>query len=36
MEVVPVIPVNTPSAKYDVTIGANLLHTLNPRLKQTQ
>jgi 3-dehydroquinate synthase len=31
---VPVIPVNTPSAKYNVTIGANLLRTLNPRLKK--
>jgi 3-dehydroquinate synthase len=31
---VPVIPVNTPSAKYDVTIGANLLRTLHPRLKK--
>jgi 3-dehydroquinate synthase len=31
---VPVIPVNTPSAKYNVTIGANLLPTLNPRLKK--
>ncbi|MCU1249768.1 MAG: 3-dehydroquinate synthase [Edaphobacter sp.] len=30
----PVIPVNTPSAKYIVTIGANLLPTLNPRLKK--
>lgn len=29
----PVIPVNTPSAKYNVTIGTNLLHTLNSRLK---
>jgi 3-dehydroquinate synthase len=31
---VPVIPVNTPSAKYNVTIGANLLRTLNRRLKK--
>jgi 3-dehydroquinate synthase len=31
---VPVIPVNTPSAKYNVTIGANLLRTLYPRLKK--
>jgi len=31
---VPVIPVNTPSAKYNVTIGTNLLQTLNPRLKK--
>jgi 3-dehydroquinate synthase len=31
---VPVIPVNTPSAKYNVTIGANLLRTLHPRLKK--
>ena len=30
----PVIPVNTPSAKYDVTIGANLLNTLHPRLRR--
>ncbi|HWW96896.1 MAG TPA: 3-dehydroquinate synthase [Edaphobacter sp.] len=30
----PVIPVNTPSAKYNVTIGANLLRTLHPRLKK--
>jgi 3-dehydroquinate synthase len=29
---VPVIPVNTPSANYDVTIGENLLRTLHPRL----
>jgi 3-dehydroquinate synthase len=29
---VPVIPVNTPSANYDVTIAANLLRTLHPRL----
>jgi 3-dehydroquinate synthase len=34
MEIVPVIPVNTPSAKYDVTIGANLLRTLNQRLRK--
>jgi 3-dehydroquinate synthase len=31
---VPVIPVNTPSATYDVTIAANLLKTLHPRLKR--
>jgi 3-dehydroquinate synthase len=31
---VPVIPVNTPPANYDVTISANLLRTLNPRLKK--
>jgi len=31
---VPVIPVNTPNAKYDVTIAANLLPTLNVRLKR--
>jgi 3-dehydroquinate synthase len=31
---VPVIPVNTPSANYDVTIGANLLRTLHPRLRK--
>jgi len=31
---VPVIPVNTPSAKYDVTIGANLLRALHPSLKK--
>jgi 3-dehydroquinate synthase len=31
---VPVIPVNTPSAKYSVTIGANLLRTLHPRLQR--
>jgi 3-dehydroquinate synthase len=31
---VPVIPVNTPSATYDVTIAANLLSTLHPRLKK--
>jgi 3-dehydroquinate synthase len=31
---VPVIPVNTPSAKYNVTIGANLLRTLHPRLRK--
>src|ERR1700760_4288161 len=34
MEVVPVIPVNTPSASYNVTIGANLLSTLHTRLKK--
>jgi 3-dehydroquinate synthase len=31
---VPVIPVNTPSANYDVTIAANLLRTLHPRLRK--
>ena len=31
---VPVIPVNTPSATYDVTIASNLLRTLHPRLKK--
>jgi 3-dehydroquinate synthase len=31
---VPVIPVNTPSASYDVTIAANLLRTLHPRLRK--
>ncbi len=30
----PVISVNTPSARYDVTIAANLLRTLHPRLKK--
>lgn len=30
----PVIPVNTPSANYDVTIGSDLLRTLYPRLKK--
>ena len=30
----PVIPVNTPSASYNVTIGANLLNTLHPRLRK--
>ena len=30
----PVIPVNTPSAKYNVTIGANLLRTLHPHLRK--
>jgi 3-dehydroquinate synthase len=30
----PVIAVNTPSANYDVTIAANLLRTLHPRLKK--
>ena len=32
--IVPVIAVNTPSANYDVTIAANLLRTLHPRLKK--
>jgi 3-dehydroquinate synthase len=31
---VPVIPVNTPSASYNVTIASNLLSTLHPRLKK--
>jgi 3-dehydroquinate synthase len=31
---VPVIPVNTPSATYDVTIASNLLRTLSPRLRK--
>jgi 3-dehydroquinate synthase len=31
---VPVIPVNTPSANYNVTIASNLLSTLHPRLKK--
>jgi 3-dehydroquinate synthase len=31
---VPVIAVKTPSANYDVTIGANLLRTLHSRLKK--
>jgi 3-dehydroquinate synthase len=31
---VPVIPVNTPSATYDVTIASNLLRTLHPRLRK--
>ena len=31
---VPVIAVKTPSANYDVTIGADLLRTLHPRLKK--
>ena len=30
----PVIPVNTPSASYDVTIATNLLRTLHPRLRK--
>jgi 3-dehydroquinate synthase len=33
-DTVPVIPVNTPSAKYDVTISANLLRTLHPRISK--
>jgi 3-dehydroquinate synthase len=33
-DIVPVIPVNTPSASYDVTIGSNLLRTLHPRLRR--
>jgi 3-dehydroquinate synthase len=32
--IVPVIPVNTPSATYDVTISPNLLRTLPARLKK--
>src|SRR5262249_1679528 len=31
-DTVPVIPVKTPSATYDVTIGADLLRTLSTRL----
>jgi 3-dehydroquinate synthase len=31
---VPVIPINTPSASYDVTIAPNLLRTLHPRLRK--
>ena len=31
---VPVIPVNTPSANYNVTIASNLLRTLHPRLRK--
>ena len=34
MGIVPVIPVNTPSAIYDVTIAANLIPTLHPRLRK--
>jgi 3-dehydroquinate synthase len=33
-ETVPVLPVNTPSANYDVTIAPNLLLTLHPRLRK--
>jgi len=33
-DTVPVIPVKTPSANYNVTIGSNLLHTLHPRLRK--
>jgi 3-dehydroquinate synthase len=33
-DIVPVIPVNTPSASYDVTIASSLLRTLDPRLKK--
>jgi 3-dehydroquinate synthase len=33
-EEVPVIPINTPSANYNVTIAANLLRTLHPRLRK--
>jgi len=33
-EEVPVIPVNTPSANYDVTIASNILRTLHPRLRK--
>jgi 3-dehydroquinate synthase len=33
-DTVPVIPVNTPSATYNVTIASNLLQTLHPRLKK--
>jgi 3-dehydroquinate synthase len=31
---VPVIPINTPSANYNVTIASNLLRTLHPRLRK--
>jgi 3-dehydroquinate synthase len=33
-ETVPVIPINTPSATYNVTIASNLLRTLHPRLRK--
>jgi 3-dehydroquinate synthase len=33
-EEVPVIPINTPSANYNVTIASNLLRTLHPRLRK--
>jgi 3-dehydroquinate synthase len=33
-DTVPVIPVNTPSARYDVTIAPALLRTLHPRLRK--
>jgi 3-dehydroquinate synthase len=33
-DIVPVIPVKTPSATYDVTIAANLLRTLSSRLNK--
>jgi 3-dehydroquinate synthase len=33
-DTVPVIPVNTPSASYDVTISAHLLRTLYPRISK--
>jgi len=33
-ETVPVIPVNTPSASYNVTIASGLLRTLYPRLRK--
>jgi 3-dehydroquinate synthase len=32
--IVPVIPLKTPTAAYDITIAANLLKTLAPRLKK--
>jgi 3-dehydroquinate synthase len=32
--IVPVIPVNTPSASYNVTIASNLLRTLQPSLRR--
>lgn len=32
--IVPVIPVHTPSASYDVTIASGLLRTLSPRLNK--
>jgi 3-dehydroquinate synthase len=33
-EEVPVIPINTPSANYNVTIAPNILRTLHPRLRK--
>jgi 3-dehydroquinate synthase len=32
--IVPVIPLKTPTATYDITIAANLLQTLAPRIKK--